>query len=68
MDAEEKAVWIFSLWALSLGATAWLFGSIFSGWEADGWAGSVAMLFPMVFVATLMAWLFRLTYVLGRNS
>ena len=67
MDNIEKVNWIITLWGLSLGATWWLVGSICTGWTSSI-AWSPIIMFAIMFVIALTAWLFRVTYVSGRNS
>ncbi len=67
MDSYEKGIWVFILWFTSLGTAFWLAGSIYTGWDWQV-AKSPMIMFTAVFVASFIAWLFRVTYVSGRNS
>ncbi len=67
MDSYEKGLWIFVLWFTSLGAMFWLAGSVFTGWDRTVFPTPMIM-FTALFVIAFIAWLFRVTYVSGRNS
>lgn len=67
MDTEEKFLWVLCLWTLSLASTGWLVASIATNWGGWGVAYSPLLLFPIFFMVTLIAWLFRVTYLAGKR-
>lgn len=67
MDGEEKVLWVLVLWTFSLASTVWLCAAIATNWGGWGVAYSPLILFPIFFVVSFIAWLFRVTYLAGKR-